>query len=97
MEDELYSLIIEYVIGRVLDDMVSAAADEVTSYKTNNYDNEILITVTILGERRTISIPVISLIKQETVSSYLEVLVKEAGPSVRSRIYALKAKIRRRS
>jgi len=96
MDDNLYSLIIEHVIVKALDDLKSSPAGDIDDFKTENYDNEILVTVTILGSRRTISIPVISLVGPEVIESYLNGLVKELSPIVRSKIFALKAKLKGR-
>ena len=70
--------------------------DEVSSYKTQNFEDEILVTLTIAGHRTTISIPVIEILSPSGTAEFLEKLVDEISPKVRNKIYALKIKVKGR-
>ncbi|MAH45205.1 hypothetical protein CMI37_05215 [Candidatus Pacearchaeota archaeon] len=96
MKDSLYSELVEYLINRVMFDIMNEETDGVTSYRTDNHDEEILVTLTIAGGKRTISIPVLEVIGPDNASQFLEQLVQEVAPTIRNKIHALKIKLKGR-
>ena len=96
MKDSLYSQLVEYLVNRVMFDMMNDSVDDVTSFKTENYEEDILVTLTIMGIRKTISISVLEVLGPDNASQYLEQLVEEVAPTIRNKIHALKIKLKGR-
>ena len=96
MDDRVYSGLVEYLVNRVMFKIMDEQIDGVSSYKTDNYEEEILVTLSIGGSRTTISFPVIEVLPYDNAEQYLEGLVNEVAPRIRAKIYALKTKLKGR-